>query len=235
MNDVTVKLVDNQILVSSKQVARDFEKDHKHVLESIRNFVAENSAAKMMFHESEYMSRGRNYPMYLMNRDGFSLLAMGFTGKDALDWKVKYITAFNKMEEKLNNPEFIMHRALELSKNKINQLMIENEELKPKALFADTVSASINSISIGDLATLISQSGINIGQNKLFEWLRLNGYLIKGGRRYNHPTKVSRDLGVLELDESTITNKHGTKTVYVTKVTGKGQTYFVSKFTDEKL
>lgn len=141
---------------------------------------------------------------------------------------------FIQIEKKWNSPEAVINRALEISRQQINNLMLENEELKPKALFADTVSASINSITVGDLATLISQSGHRIGQNTLYRWLREYGYVIKSGRRYNHPTQKSRKLGVLELDESTITNKQGTRTVYVTKVTGKGQTYFVEKFNQKR-
>lgn len=88
-----------QPVVSSKQVADDFNKKHKDVLESIRNLVAENSAAKSWFYETTYESRGKQYPMYLMNKDGFTFLVMGFTGKLANDWKIKYIQAFNDMEK----------------------------------------------------------------------------------------------------------------------------------------
>ena len=91
-----------KLVVSSREVARNFEKEHKDVLETIRNLIAENSAVKNTIIESEYVnSRGRKYPEYLLTRDGFSLLVMGFTGKKALKWKLKYIEAFNKMEESL--------------------------------------------------------------------------------------------------------------------------------------
>ena len=92
-----------ELVVSSRQVAEDFEKMHKHVLETIRNLVDENSAVKKMFIESEFENRGKKYPEYLITRDGFSLLVMGFTGSKALEWKLKYIEAFNKMEEELRN------------------------------------------------------------------------------------------------------------------------------------
>lgn len=92
---------DGQLVVTSRQIAGDFEKEHKHVLESIRNLVAENSAMKNMFIESSYENRGKQYPEYLLTRDGFSLLVMGFTGQKALEWKLKYIEAFNKMEQAL--------------------------------------------------------------------------------------------------------------------------------------
>lgn len=99
---VTINSENGQPVVSSREVAEHFGKYHKDVLESVRNLAAENSAAKSWFFESTFQDRGKNYPMYLMNRDGFSLLVMGFTGKAALDWKVKYIQAFNEMEYQLN-------------------------------------------------------------------------------------------------------------------------------------
>lgn len=96
-----VVINNNQIVVSSKDIAEHFGKDHKHVLESIREIlVAENSATKF-YKETTHQNRGKDYKAYLMNRDGFSLLAMGFTGKKALQWKLKYIEAFNEMEETL--------------------------------------------------------------------------------------------------------------------------------------
>ncbi|WP_293726868.1 Rha family transcriptional regulator [uncultured Phascolarctobacterium sp.] len=96
-----VVVKNNQVVVSSRQVAEKFGKEHRNVLASIReNLVAENSATKF-YQESTHEYRGQRFPEYLMNRDGFTLLAMGFTGKDALQWKIKYITAFNEMEAKL--------------------------------------------------------------------------------------------------------------------------------------
>lgn len=96
-----VVINNNKIVVSSKDIAEHFGKDHKNVLQNIRDIlVAENSATKF-FQETSSVYRGQHFPFYLMNRDGFSLLAMGFTGKKALQWKLKYIEAFNEMEETL--------------------------------------------------------------------------------------------------------------------------------------
>lgn len=89
------------LTANSRDVAEHFEKDHKHVLESIRNLTAENSATKSMFIETSFESRGKFYPQYELTRDGFSLLVMGFTGAKALEWKLKYIEAFNEMEREL--------------------------------------------------------------------------------------------------------------------------------------
>lgn len=104
MSDITLFNQDGRILASSRDVAEKFGKAHKDVLDSIRNLTAENSAVKNMFVSSTYKNRrGRNYNEFLMDRDGFSLLVMGFTGKKALEWKLKYIDAFNKMEETLKS------------------------------------------------------------------------------------------------------------------------------------
>lgn len=94
-----VTIQEAKAVTSSLQVSQTFGKNHRDVLESIRNLAAENSAAKSYFTESQYENRGKWYPMYVINRDGFTLLAMGFTGKKALQFKIDYINAFNRMEE----------------------------------------------------------------------------------------------------------------------------------------
>lgn len=145
---------------------------------------------------------------------------------------------FLELERRWNSPETVMNRALEYSRKQVKALMEEkqglieeNKELKPKALFADAVSASNESILIGQLAKLIRQNGYEIGQNRLFEWMRDNGYLIKKGERYNQPTRKSMDLGLFEVKERTISNPDGsTRITLTTKVTGKGQVYFINKF-----
>lgn len=138
---------------------------------------------------------------------------------------------FIEIEKKWNSPEYIMNRALQISKKQIERLMIENEELKPKALFADAVSTAENSCLIGELAKIIKANGYDIGQKRLFEWLREHGYLMKYGESYNLPTQKSMDLGLMEIKKRTINNPDGSiRTTSTTKVTGKGQVYFVNKF-----
>lgn len=138
---------------------------------------------------------------------------------------------FLELERRWNSPEAVMNRALEYSRKQVKALMEENKELKPKALFADAVSASDESILIGQLAKLIRQNGYEIGQNRLFEWMREKGYLIKGGSRRNQPTQRAMDMGLFEVKERTISNPDGsTRITLTTKVTGKGQVYFVNKF-----
>lgn len=106
MTTTLIQVYNNQPVVSSRTVAEDFGKQHKHVIEAIENIKAENSAVTSMFYETTYTAgTGKAYKMYLMNRDGFSLLVMGFTGKQALDWKIQYINAFNAMEKQLATPK----------------------------------------------------------------------------------------------------------------------------------
>lgn len=125
-----------------------------------------------------------------------------------------------------------MKRALQIADRKIIDLQERIHLDKPKVIFADAVAASHTSILIGELSKLISQNGIKIGQNRLFEWLRANGYLIKRkGSDFNMPTQYSMELGLFEIKERTINNADGSiRTTKTPKVTGKGQQYFINKF-----
>lgn len=127
--------------------------------------------------------------------------------------------------------EEIMARAVLLGQKKIEEQAKRIQEMRPKEIFADRVSASESSILVGDLAKLLKQNGVDMGQKRLFRWLRDKGYLIKYGISYNLPTQRSMELGLFEIKETTITHSDGhigiSKTV---KVTGKGQVYFVNKF-----
>lgn len=139
---------------------------------------------------------------------------------------------FIQIEQAWNSPEMIMKRALEIANKKVEQLKIENEQMKPKALFADAVTASHTSILVGDLAKILKQNGVDIGAKRLFAWLRERGYLIKRkGAEWNSPTQKSMDLGLFETKETVIQRPDGGVDVKKTpKVTGKGQVYFINKF-----
>ncbi len=113
----------------------------------------------------------------------------------------------------------------------LKQKEIIIQEMKPKALFADAVTTSHTSILVGDLAKIIKQNGYEIGQKRLFEWLRQNGYLIKSGSSKNMPTQKSMDLHLFEVKESTVQNPDGSvRVTKTTKCTGEGQVYFINKF-----
>lgn len=133
-------------------------------------------------------------------------------------------------QETLSDDELIQ-KALLVATNKLREREKQLEEQKPKVLFANSVEASKTSILIGDLAKLIKQNGHDIGQNRLFKWLRENGYLIKTGERKNMPTQTAMDLELFEVKERTVNNPDGSiRITKTTKVTGKGQVYFVNKF-----
>lgn len=139
---------------------------------------------------------------------------------------------FIKVEQAWNSPEMVMKRALEIANKKVEQLKTENQEMKPKALFADSVAASDTTILIGELAKIIRGNGVDIGANRLFRWLREHGYLIsRKGSDYNMPTQKSMELGLFKIIERTINQSDGSSRICkTTKVTGKGQQYFVNKF-----
>lgn len=137
------------------------------------------------------------------------------------------------IEKAIYNPDFIINLATQLKDEqaKTAALTADNETMKPKALFADAVATSHTSILIGDLAKLIRQNGVDIGQNRLFGWLRDHGYLIGKGDRRNMPTQRAMDLGLFEIKERTFQNPDGSvRITKTTKVTGKGQQYFINKF-----
>lgn len=238
MNEIILSTQNGEPVVSSREVAKNFGKEHKDTLESIRQIlVAENSATKF-FHESSFEYRGRQFPEYFMNRDGFTLLAMGFTGKAALEWKLKYIAAFNAMEKQLaQRPQLsrseLMAQALIAAHDELEHKDRQIAELTPKGIFADAVSASKKSILVGELAKLLCQNGVQIGQNRLFSWMRERGYLIRDPKRsdYNMPTQRAVEQGLFEINETTVVHSDGHTSINKTpKVTGKGQIYFVNQF-----
>lgn len=143
---------------------------------------------------------------------------------------------FLQIEKDWNSPEKVMARALQIAGDKLKRLENKVEADAPKVLFADAVSASKTSILVGELAKLLKQNGVDIGQHRLFRWMRENGYLIRrNGTDFNMPTQKSMDLGLFTVKETAITHSDGTVTVSkTTKVTGKGQQYFIQKFLGEE-
>lgn len=143
---------------------------------------------------------------------------------------------FLQIEKDWNSPEKVMARALQIAGDKLKKLESKVEADAPKVLFADAVSASKTSILVGELAKLLKQNGVDIGQHRLFRWMRENGFLIRrNGTDFNMPTQKSMDLGLFTVKETAITHSDGTVTVSkTTKVTGKGQQYFIQKFLGEE-
>lgn len=150
----------------------------------------------------------------------------------------QYRQYFIDLEKAWNTPEQVMARALKIANNEIDKLKAENkvliadtERMKPKEIFADAVESSRTSILIGDMAKLICQNGHEIGQNRLFEWMRQNDYLIKCGGSKNMPTQKAMEQKLFEVKERTVVNPDGSvRITRTTLVTGKGQIRFINKF-----
>lgn len=240
-----VVINNGQPVTNSLLVAEKFGKQHKDVLEAIRKLTSAEFSADLsqMFASVELPDTyGRLQPVYIMNRDGFSLLVMGFTGEKALRFKLDYIEAFNKMEVHIksnsqtidfSNPDTVLVLVQNWKEEREKVLLLEAQvqEQAPAVVFRDAVVGSTNSCLIGELAKLLRQNGVNIGQNRLFEWLRQNGYLCSKGERYNMPTQYAMDMGLLDIKEGVRTGNNGVlHTTLTPKVTGKGQEYFINKF-----
>lgn len=182
-----------------------------------------------------------------VNEYGLYSLVLASRKKEAKDFK-RWIThevlpsirkngGYIAGQETLSDEE-LLSKALMVAQRKIeekNQLIAMQDsriqEMRPKEIFADAVSASHTSILIGDLAKLICQNGYQIGQKRLFEWMRENGYLIKSGSSKNMPMQRYIEQGLFEIKESNVQNPDGSiRTTRTTKVTGKGQVYFTNKF-----
>lgn len=196
---------------------------------------------------SQIATAGQNRNQTIINESGLYSLILSSKLPQAKEFK-RWVTSEvlptirkNGMfatDELLDNPDFAIATLQKLKEEREakKQLEAQIEADKPKVIFADAVSASKSSILIGELAKLLKQNGIDIGQNKLFQWLRLNGYLInRKGESWNQPTQRSMELGLFQLKKTNINHPDGHTTVNTTtKVTGKGQQYFVNKFLNQE-
>lgn len=200
---------------------------------------------------NDWFSRMKEYG-FDEGTDFYSFLSESTGGRPATDYQItldmaKEIAMLQRnekgkeirrklieLEKAWNSPEKVMARALDIAHKTIANLQIKNEEMKPKALFADTVAASDSSILVGQEAKLISQSGCKMGQNRFFAWLRENGYLCSKGENYNMPTQKSREMDLIEIKIRTVTNPDGSVRETKTPViTGRGQIYFINMFKKE--
>ncbi|EAC3382921.1 phage antirepressor [Listeria monocytogenes] len=142
------------------------------------------------------------------------------------------------IEKAITDPDFLIRLATNLKEEKTKRIEAEQrlEIQKPKVMFAEAVSDARGTILIRDLAKLIQQNGIDIGEKRLFEWMRQRGYLIsRKGTDYNRPTQKSMELGLFKIKETAIIRSSGAQTAITAKVTGKGQLYFVNKFLEQSL
>lgn len=189
---------------------------------------------------------GQNRDMIMINESGLYSLILSSKLPKAKEFKhwvtSEILPAVRKhgaymtpetIEKTLNDPDFIIGLATKLKEEqeRSRALAADNLRMKPKEIFADAVSVSEDAILIGALAKILKGNGVDIGQKRLFKWMRDEGYLIKSGRDVNAPTQRSMNLGLFKVKERTINNPDGsTRLTRTTLVTGKGQLYFVNKF-----
>lgn len=264
MTELVFRGESDQPLTNSKLVAEVFGKEHRDVTKAIRNLLkgsAQNCAVLEMFSESTYLNeQNKLQPMYVMNQDGFTLLAMGFTGSKAMEFKLKYIAAFNKMKKEIEAikqdvPRNYLEALKSLVKSEeekqalvetnkkqtlmLEQKQIENDQLKdekrkdePYTIFGKAMVGCTNSnIYVDHLAKIITQNGYKIGEKQLFAWLRDNGYLGKNKAHKNVPNQQYVNSGYFFISHSVFTGKNGElKQGSTTLITPKGQIYFVNKF-----
>ncbi|UWY23628.1 phage antirepressor [Lacticaseibacillus paracasei] len=230
---------DNEPMFVGKDVADIL--GYQNGSRDVNNHVEEEDRLKYQIGTS-----GQAREMTLINESGLYSLVLSSklpTAKEFKHWVTHevlpsirkhgaYMTP-ETIEKAIYDPDFIINLATQLKNEqaKTAALKADNETMKPKALFADAVATSHTSILIGDLAKLIRQNGVDIGQNRLFAWLREHGYLIGSGDRRNMPTQRAMDLGLFDIKERTFQNPDGSvRITKTTKVTGKGQQYFINKF-----
>ena len=238
MQELVFKSRGGKDVTTSMLIAEVFGKSHDKVCRDIKtlscspDFNAANFGV-IFFHDT----MNREQQGYQLTKDGFSFLAMGYTGPKAGAFKEKFIVEFNKREALLKDDDYIVARSQEILTRRLSdaQNKIETLEAKvsidaPKVLFADTVSASPDSILIKELAAYLTQGGCRIGQNQLFERLRKEGYLCCKGDYYNLPSQKALNLGLFELVKWSGYRKGEFITSTTPKVTGKGQLYFLKKF-----
>lgn len=232
-----------QKYLDSREVAEMVGKEHNKLLRDIRVYITQLDASKVghteFFTESQYTDKSnRQKPCYLVTKKGCEFIAHKLTGVKGTEFTAKYINRFHEMEDTIKTQLPQGNDLIALAVIEAQKMIAERdkqiERMKPKEVFADAVSASKDAILIGDLAKLISQNGYRIGQNRLFDWLRNNGYLIKSGSSRNRPIQRYVEQGLFEVKETAINMPNGNvRTALTTKVSGKGQQYFVNKFLKE--
>lgn len=224
--------------MSSIEIAELTGKEHKNVMRDIRTLL-EQGVQELNF-EPSFIIRdlpnggSKQDPCFNLTKKGCLILASGYDAK----LREKIISRWEELEIEKRNGGFKVPssfaEALRLAAVQMEQIEQQQKQLeadKPKVLFAEAVSTSQRSCLISELAKIISQNGVSIGQNRLFAWMRKNGYLCNKGQYYNQPTQKAMEMGLFEIKKTTITKPNSDVIVTTTsKVTGKGQIYFVNKF-----
>lgn len=218
--------------MTSLQIAEVTDKRHDNIIRDIRGLLDKGIDA-LNFEESYYVNtQNKRQPMYVLTKKGCLILASGYNPL----LREKIIDRWEELENKeLNKIPQSYASALRLAADQAELIEKQQNKIeldKPKVLFADALETSKDSILIGELAKLITKNGYKIGQNRLFIWLRENGYLSRRrGESFNQPLQRYVEMGLFDIKKSTLTTPEGEIFVHcTTKVTGKGQSYFINKF-----
>lgn len=230
-NQVRALLINNEPWFVGKDVALSL--GYKDTSDALKKHVTDEDKLTRCFTDS-----GQNRQMYVINESGLYALIFGSkleSAKRFKHWVTSEVLPQIRKTGSYATPQLtgeeLMAKALIEAKSVLERQNKQIIEMKPKALFADTVAASDSSILVGQEAKLISQSGCKMGQNRFFAWLRENGYLCSKGENYNMPTQKSREMDLIEIKIRTVTNPDGSVRETKTPViTGKGQIYFINKF-----
>lgn len=237
---MAILALSNNERISSIEISELTNKNHAHIMRDIRNLI-EQGVSESNFGLGSYSDKNnQTRPMYLLTKKGSLILASGY---DAL-LREKIIDRWEELE--LKEKEIASQipsnfaQALRLAAQQAEELERQQALLKeqaPKVLFADAVSASDKDILIGELSTFIQQNGVkNLGQNKLFAYLRQHNYLCSSGERYNLPTQRAIDLEIFRVKVTSINQANGKSIIScTTKVTPKGQLYFINKFLSKEV
>ena len=232
---IKVEIKNNAQVVSARDLYNGLEIKRKFSLwvkSNFDNFVEGEDYEGVLLstpynkaHNNGKMQEIQDYAITVSMAKELAMMSKSEKGK-------QYRKYFLELERKWNDPQEVVKRGYAILQNENARLKLENQQMQPKALFADSVAASHTTILIGELAKILRGNGINIGANRLFQWMRDQGYLIsRKGTDYNMPTQRSMNLGLFKIKESTITHSNGSVSISkTTKVTGKGQQYFINKF-----
>ncbi|WP_304533001.1 phage antirepressor KilAC domain-containing protein [Faecalibaculum rodentium] len=214
---------------------------YRDTADALKKHVDEEDKLTRQFADS-----GQRREMKIINESGLYSLILGSKLPEAKRFK-RWVTSevlpslrrngMYAMDELLDNPDLAINvlQKLKEEREARRQLELQNEQMKPKALFAEAVETSSTSILIGDMAKLLRQNGVEVGQRRLFDWLRTNGWLMKSGESRNMPTQKAMEKGYFEIKERTISNPDGSvRITKTTKVTGKGQVWLTNEFMGDR-
>jgi phage antirepressor YoqD-like protein len=250
-NAVTFQLGNGDVMVNATEMAKAFGKLPADFLKTQRaqDYIKELAAMKNIIPADfvKVINGGNSFGTW-MHEDVALEFARWLSPSFAI-WcnerikelmKLGFTATPQTVEQILSDPDTIIRLATalkeeraakELAQETAKLQSVELQKAAPKVIFADSVTTSDNSILVADLAKILKQNGVEIGQNRLFEWLRKNEFLGRKGEYYNKPTQKAMELGLFDIKETTINKPNGTAIItFTTKVTGKGQVYFVNKF-----